>query len=63
MKRPEQLTKLTCREALGLVRMGAGALALSGCGSPPRAPEARKTGHVRKYASEAAPLDFDVGGH
>ncbi len=62
MKRPEQLTKLTRRKFLGLVGMGAGVLALSGCGSLPQAPEAAKTGRTREYAFEAAPLDFEVGG-
>lgn len=62
MKDSRYLTKLTRREFLGLVGMGAGVWALSGCGSPPRAPEATKTGRVREYAFEAAPLDFEVGG-
>ncbi len=62
MKRTDQPSKLTRREFLGLVGMGAGALAVSGCGSPPRAPEVGKSDRVREYAFEAAPLDFEVGG-
>lgn len=42
--------------------MGARVLTLGGCGSLPQTGEAAKSGRVREYAFEAAPLDFKVGG-
>ncbi len=59
---------LTRLEFLKLAGVGAGALALGGCGvlssredlpSPSRAPD---TGRVREYAFEAAPVDFELAG-
>lgn len=61
--------KPTRKEFLGLAGLGAGALALGGCGllpgggrDPlPRITRPGKTGHAGEFILEAAPLDFEAG--
>ncbi|MDQ3913301.1 MAG: multicopper oxidase family protein [Actinomycetota bacterium] len=62
--------ELTRKEFLELVGLGAGALALNGCGLLPaqkQAPtqpvlRASATGNAQEYTLAAAPLDFELGG-
>ncbi len=59
--------KPTRRQFLKLAGLGAGALALGGCGvfsreTLPSPSRAGGTGSIREYAFEAAPMDFELDG-
>ena len=70
MRKLERASHLSRRQFLGLAGMGAGAVALSGCGilpsstkeSIPKMPQAEKTGNVKSYDLQAAPMEFELGG-
>src|SRR5215210_495477 len=74
MKNPNRCNRSfgpTRREFLRFVGFGAGVLALGGCGFPAVGTQKETTspilptpaaGHLREYAFEASPLDFELGG-
>lgn len=62
-------SRLSRRRFLGLAGMSAGAVALSGCGilptsrdSLPKTPQTTKSGNVKGYSLEAAPVELDLNG-
>ncbi|CAN5824154.1 hypothetical protein BH23ACT11_BH23ACT11_26450 [soil metagenome] len=70
MKKPVNNMNPTRREFLTLTGMSAGALALSSCGilpasrgSLPDTPQTTKSGKIREYSFDAAPVEFSVGGN
>ena len=70
MRKLERASHLSRRRFLGLAGMSAGAVVLSGCGilpsgdkgSLPTTPQTTKTGKVRDYSLEAAPVELDLNG-
>ena len=71
MKESRQPKKISRRKFLGVAGLGAGALALGGCGILPAAAgrerlpspsKASGTGRIQEYSFEAAPFELELGG-